>query len=322
MGTIRIVFAAALWSALPLLAAEGVEVDPLQCGGLHLSRDVALEAPDGLFVPKRKDFALRGNFCSQYSYAGWEQTMRLYLGEGAAEHLRAIEVGVWLWNSVLTGFRREPVIEIVEGVRPRTYSPGPGIWSDNGTTAARNRQDGQSVIYFTPSGTTEEERKTGGFASLRPAGGKMAEADIYINTLPQMESGYDLALTFPILRTAEDGVIHAFLDPLYWYVAHEMGHALGLQHVPVSGNIMSYNYMPAMLAKWLPATEILELTLDLTENNWFLERLAQQDVLPSMVRLTDEYELYMRWIFTKSMSAGEQDRMALMCIYDFADWNH
>lgn len=26
--------------------------------------------------------------------------------------------------------------------------------------------------------------------------------------------------------------------------------------------------------------------------------------------------------FTESVTLGEQDRMALMCIYDFEDWNH
>lgn len=322
MKAIRIACLTALWTAAPLSGAEGLGIKPLKCGGLQVSRDTLPQAWNDLIIPQRKDFALRGNFCSEYSHAGWEQPMRLYLGEGAAEHLQVIEAGVWLWNTALSGFRQQPVIEVVKGARPRTFAPGSDIWSNRGPASARNVEDGQSVIYFTPSGTAESEREVGGFARMRPEGGRMAEADVYINTATQQEFGYDLALTAPLLRTAEHGVMHALVDPLYFVVAHELGHALGLQHVPIAGNIMSYNYMPAMEGKWLAAAEFLELTLDLTENTWFLEHLAQPSLLDPVVRLTDEYELYMRWIFTRSMSAGEQDRMALMCIYDFTDWNH
>ena len=320
MRVARSVFVAALWVAAPLFGAEGLDLKPSQCGGLHASSDILSRSLQALPPLERREFSLRGDFCSEYGYAGWEKPLRLYLGEGAAEHLAAIEAGVWLWNSALEGFRRERVIEIVQGSRPRTFSPGSDIWTNSDSASARNVQDGQSVIYFTSSSSADSEYA--GFARMREWGGSMVEADVYINTAVQQEFGYDLALTFPLLRTGGGRIIHALVDPVYFKVAHELGHALGLNHVPVSGNVMSYNYMPAMLDKWLPATEFLELALDLTENSEFLEQLSTPSVLPGLVGLTTEWEIYVRHVFTRSMSAGEQDRMALMCIYDFEDWNH
>ena len=35
-----------------------------------------------------------------------------------------------------------------------------------------------------------------------------------------------------------------------------------------------------------------------------------------------EWEFYLRRVDTRSEGIGEQDRMALMCSYDFEDWNH
>ena len=102
----------------------------------------------------------------------------------------------------------------------------------------------------------------------------------------------------------------------------ELGHALGLQHVPVSGNVMSYNYMPAMYDKWLAPAEFLELALFMTGEAEALEFLTFPDILPGVLTLADENELYLRSVYTRSVTRGEQDKMALMCIYDFADWNH
>ena len=318
MNIPRSAIAAILWAIAPLWGAEGIEVEPPRCDGLRLVREDFPQAKAALPIPDRREFALRGQFCSEYSYAGWEKPLKLYLGEGAEEHADAVLTAAWLWNTALRGFRRESVIEIVSDARPRTFAPGSNVWS-NSATADRNLADGQSVIYFTRA---EIETDVGGFAIGQPSGGRMVQADVYINTREEEDSGYAAALAEPIMWTGTQGVIHSFVDPLYFKVAHELGHALGLQHVPVSGNIMSYNYMPAQREKWLPAAEFLELALDIGGHSEHLDILTASAVLPPVVRLTSEWELYMRQVFTRSMSAGEQDRMALMCIYDFEDWNH
>ena len=46
---------------------------------------------------------------------------------------------------------------------------------------------------------------------------------------------------------------------------HEIGHLLGVNHVPVSGNIMSYNYMPRMIEIWAP---VMALTDRLPPIRW------------------------------------------------------
>ena len=38
--------------------------------------------------------------------------------------------------------------------------------------------------------------------------------------------------------------------------------------------------------------------------------------------LSDQWMLGLRDLYTATVELGEQDKMALMCIYDFKDWNH
>lgn len=300
--------------AVPL-HGQSILLQPLQCGGMEITEDQAA-AP--AFPPlARRDVALRGQFCSEYSRGGWEDTMYLYLGEGAREYRNLIDVAVRLWNTALMGFNRRPVIEVVDHVQPTKFLLPGDFWS-NWREASDANYDRQSVIYFKPAA---EDISTGGFARARSTGNRMVEADIYLNTRTELQHGSGVALTVPILPLATGGTLHAYVDPLLVAVVHEIGHALGVKHVPVSGNIMSYNYMPAMQAKWLPAAEFLELTLSVTDNEDVLDSLAHEQVLPPVTVLTSDFDLYLRTVYSRSITLGEQDRMALMCIYDFEDWN-
>ena len=300
-----------------LLSGQSISSPPPLCGGMKISGDgVDLSAgipPTRRFAPPSSGDRL----CSQYTYGGWGDTFHLYLGEGAAEHRELLDRAVALWNEVLIGFNRKPAIEIADHAAPKNFSLPDGFWASREQTA-RELEDGQSVIYFRPA---EEETSTGGFAHLWARAGRMIEADVFVNTQDQVKYGSDLALSIPILQT-EQGAIYALVDPLFLTVVHEIGHALGLKHVSVSGNVMSYNYMPAMRGKWLAAAEFMELVLYLTDNEGLLDQVIYQENLSSYLRLSSEWELYLRSVYTRSVGLGEQDRMALMCIYDFTDWNH
>ena len=104
---------------------------------------------------------VRGDLCTEYSLAGWEETMRLHLGEGAEEYMDLIELAVKVWNEAITLKSGDPLIEIIEW-RPETYSIQRSFWSDPGKYAQENLEDDESVIYFSPAG--EHESRVGGMA--------------------------------------------------------------------------------------------------------------------------------------------------------------
>ncbi len=296
-------------------AGSSIPIEPTQCGGIEVSSEKTKMST----APPRRNIALQGSrFCSQYSYGGWGDTMQLHLGEGAVEYRDMVDSAVALWNAALMGFNRKPILEVIDHVAPGNFSLSDGFWSDREAEARDNGEDGQNVIYFK---SAAQESNTGGFAWVRTRAGRMVEADVYLNTRQHTQYPSGLALTMPLLHT-EQGWIHALVDPLVWYVVHEIGHALGLKHVPVSGNIMSYEYMPAMLNKWQAPAEFLEFVLLVLGKEDEMQYLSYGEVLPPVIQLTNEWELYLRAVFTRSVGLGEQDRMALMCIYDFEDWNH
>ncbi len=159
---------------------------------------------------------------------------------------------------------------------------------------------------------------------------------MYINITDWQEYGPYLYRTQEVLNI-EDHYVHVVVDSTYLTVLHEIGHALGLQHVPVSGNIMSYNYMPRMKDLWLPA-----MTAELfrrAELSYSIEQVfASNDNFSPLLSAfattdadygsymysedLDDMEKAMMFLFTESAGLGEQDRMSLLCAYDFSDWNH
>ena len=64
------------------------------CEGLKVSGENSLLAAGRTPVgPVRREFAIpSSSFCSDYTYpGGWEDTLQLHLGEGAAEHWALVE---------------------------------------------------------------------------------------------------------------------------------------------------------------------------------------------------------------------------------------
>ena len=101
---------------------------------------------------------------------------------------------------------------------------------------------------------------------------------------------------------------------------------------------MSYNYMPRMVEIWrAPMTALLtsavltaaligESPTELTdqgaqggESDYPLIQ-AYEDVTPYMILSHGESQLAP--LYTWTVALGEQDKMALMCVYSFEDWNH
>lgn len=250
--------------------------------------------------------------------------MDLYLGEGAQEYLPKVRQAVDLWNRALMGFNREPIVRIVTDQRPAAYTLDSSFWEDPADLGRSLVRDGQSVIYFKASGA---ESGLSGYAHRRwsRTANRMVEADSYINTRWVEKYGGLIYRTQEVYRVDENSAVFARVDGLFLTVLHEIGRLLGVNHVPVSGNIMSYNYMPRMIEIWSPVMALTNrLSPIRSEDNGMISdpsRMARSytlDLNSSRGRyLSDLVEM-----FTASVTLGEQDKQALMCVYDFSDWNH
>ena len=266
------------------------------------------------------------DLCAQYTKAGWDRTMELRLGEGAEEYRSLIELAVKTWNEALLGFNQKPVIEISR-LRPRNYSLGDDFWQQYNADYRLSegvdlREDGQSVIYFKGN---DPENRYSGIAWSRWNDKSMEESDIYIN-LTSAEKYAPFRVKVRALMTHDGRTIYVPALSIYVTILHEIGHALGLNHVPVSGNIMSYNYMPHMVEKWkgVLISEFLAkgesvfrrgLFSYFTDSdpdyrgNWYYEDPGED-------------RIGIAELFTSTAGLGEQDRMTLLCAYDFSEWNH
>ena len=273
--------------------------------------------------------------CSEYAFGGWTRTMYLYAGEGFFEHREKIERAVEKWNEALEGFNQKPVIEIIRRSPKNPFLPDE-FWSNRLGYAKQLAQDGQSVIYFKGGAV---DNSLGGFVYPRTdIDGNMVEADIYINITHWEEYGPYLFFAQELLDM--DGrILYVPVDSVYKTMLHELGHALGLLHVPVSGNIMSYNYMPYMKDLWKPlvgvdffrqlwtVTSEAEL-LGIFENAFTSGMFSSfvwngNDLAEYQSRDDPDFlEILMLEYFTSTAGLGEQDRMSLLCAYDFSDWNH
>lgn len=314
-GAMLLAFPAITLSEAPVLGP------PKECGGVK-TVDIGFE--DQL-LPQPRYFRIGSSgLCSEYTSYGWEKPMNLHLGEGASEHLPMIRRAVDLWNRALMGFNRDSVIRIETNERPENYTLDNGFWENGPSSVSRELvDDGQSVIYFKASGPGS---RSAGYAHRRwnPSARTMVEADAYINTYWAEEYGVTY-YTQEVYRMDEDMAVFARVDDLFLTILHEIGHMLGLAHVPVSGNIMSYNYMPRMIEIWAPVIALRDRFSPIEwEDRGMVSDPSDLNAWYSL-DLTTERGRYLKPLiemYTNTATLGEQDKVALMCVYDFKDWNH
>ena len=319
----------ALWIT-PVLSQE--ESFPLpypmgKCGAADVTKSIVGPMEDnygrsGYVIPGNTGITLvPGNLCSTYARAGWEETMQLHLGEGADEYRNLIDRAVGVWNEAVTPRSGEPLIEIVE-YQPENYLLLESFWADTDTEGRANLGDGENVIYFKPD--IEDESEFWGLAwrrsrySENSSSREMVAADVYINTAHEEEFAPDtLALTKLLVDVDDSYGAYALVNKTYEVILHEIGHAVGLSHIPVSGNVMSKDFGAGGLDQWSApmAIELFRAPSPIQANK-FVDR--HNHIFPYMRVREENLDMLDRVdFFTRSAKLGEQEKMALTCIYEY-----
>ena len=322
----------ALALSLGLNAQIPVPGDPPGCGGMERKFPSWSVPP---LAPRYQDRAAvqtSTDLCSTYTHSGWKRTVRFRLGEGSEDYKELLEIAIERWNDALEGFTQEPVIEI-SPLRPTNYSLRDDFWQQRNQNSELDESDsliddGESVIYFKGN---DPDNLVGGFAYSRWNSSEMVEADIYINLTDTEKYGPYLVNTQEFV-SIEGMTAYIPVLSIYITILHEIGHALGLNHVPVSGNIMSYNYMPYMHEMWkVPGLlqyleEIVEYgsPTEALRQGLFSEFVTTRPELSPRIYFEElsDIETFILGMFTNTAGLGEQDRMSLLCAYEFSDWNH
>ena len=312
---------AAVLLALPALAQIPVPLPPEQCGVVDEAPHGLDFDPRGYRIPNQRigDRWYPGSFCSAYTYGGgWDETMQLHLGEGAEEYRKLIEQAVAVWNEAIKRKDGKPAIEIVEA-RPVRFSvpaASPGDFPNPELEDYRN--DGENVIYFLPYGY-EGENPSGGLAWYRKNHREMLEADLFVNTTHEERWPEDtLVLTNKLIHLDESYGAYSLHSRTFNVILHELGHAMGLNHIPVSGNIMGRDFGAGGIDQW---TASLALELYFGSSAFFpysnpFVRL-HEDMFPYMrIPEWDTENLALAAFFTVHAKLGEQEKVALTCIYE------
>ena len=277
------------------------------------------------FLGSSDEFSiLISGLCEQYTYeAGWEETMDLHLGKGAEDYLPLIEQAVKAWNETIRLPSREPLIEIVDDM-PSNFQLSSPFWDDAPQNSRENIGDGESVIYFKPS--QEEEDKFWGFARVRWQGfNEMIESDVYINTSDEEEyeqDGKRLALTKLLVNHDDQFGIYAFVNKTYLVILHELGHSVGLKHIPVTGNVMSRDFMPGTIDQWAAPMSMYLVTRPMAfefSSPWNIPFMDFHEYISRYMTIHPDNDKrnYLMDLFTRFATPGEQEKMALACVYEY-----
>ena len=136
----------------------------------------------------------------------------------------------------------------------------------------------------------------------------MAEADIYINTADEEAYKPDtLALSKLLVDVNDSYGAYAFVNKTYKVILHEIGHAVGLDHIPVSGNVMSRDFGAGGLDQWsAPIAIELFRASDPKQDNKFVDPHSR--IFPYMIVREENLDLLERVdFFTRHAKLGEQE---------------
>ena len=242
---------------------------------LHLRRQsIAPRLADSSTRPETDDW-----ICATYTFrVGWRSPMDLYLGQGSETRLSLVKEAVAAWNGLLAktliNLHETPTASALHASHP------------NEEGASDYYNDGRSLIYFSAPGPSGQFGYTLSRHSIQNEKlYEITESDIFVWVPDGGISDTDLLIA----------------------IQHEIGHAIGLDHIPISGNIMSHDYRPAIEHALLPFV-FLDLVpdyddagLDADELNIF-EDPEYADLLRILVR------------------PRAQDKTAAMCLYPFNKW--
>ncbi len=252
------------------------------------------------------------DYCSEFAYGGWQKTLRLQLGEGADEYRNLIERAVEVWNEAVPLGDDMPLIEIFSA-RPVNFAAPANFW---GQELAGNtyRGDGESVVYFTPEGGGRE-MAFGGIAYLDREGIEMIEADVYINTYwEEQYSDSTLVLTKKLVDVDSSYGAYALYNRTYDVILHELGHVVGLRHIPINGNVMSVDFGGGGIDQWAAAIALELFNSFSPRTNRFVR--SHSGTFPTMA-IRSRGALAIAEFFTDNAKLGEQEKTALSCVYSY-----
>lgn len=248
------------------------------------------------------------DICPQYTFrAAWEHPLQLYLGEGAEDHLFRIEFAADTWNLALG----RDLIEIVKNRRPRRFDVPESVWSAGQTHTWRYVDDGQSVMYIHFTDPATSHRGTRGFAQMKWAGDQIRESDIYIRT-PETQ----FAAASRIVPFGPSHSVYYLVDTLYLTILHELGHALGLKHIGIVGNVM--HPKPHDPAPWVNPLRIYAIAMasaGSTPEQTPLVFPKNLNGSHSFVEIKGQKMAQALNLFTQTASLGPQGGIAVMCLY-------
>lgn len=319
-----------LVAALAASAQTPVPVPFGECG----FDGVGFGAPKADILEPNQFAIPRGDLCEMYTFeAGWEETMVLQLGEGAEEYRDLIEMAVEVWNEVVYIDERHlvpnrvPLIEISDE-KPRNYLLSRSFWDSQRnaeSVSSRNLRDSENVIYFKPDNGDTGPR---GYTRLEATtyGNRIVEADVYINTDHEEEFGEDygpsLGLTKLVANYDDDHGAYAIINATYIVILHELGHAIGLKHIPVTGNVMNKNFTPGLVEQWGSGFVFYFIQ----QFNYWGHTLVESPDRMGYVFKHGELDPYvvvdptLRRVmetFTETARLGAQEKMMLACIYEY-----
>ncbi len=246
----------------------------------------------------------RADLCSKYAYTEGEipRTRLLYLGEGADKYREFIELAVEKWNAaVFAAGGPEQLIKITDEAPHRYYLEDDFYEYINYYIYLQGLNDYQSAIYF----------KVGGGVSGVAGGG-----DIYIN--PHLEEKYGgpgkaIVIIHKLMDLGEGRGLYTATRRVYGVILHEIGHLVGLRHIPNLGNIMGPGANDQVVEQWRPFAELARRSpgLDLED----VGIVADSKRFYNLDLIDDPEELKMVDRFTRTMELGEQEKMLLNCLY-------